>query len=133
MSLSRNFWQAIETNAAEVPWLFQVSRIDGVTVDRVLLGNVTTSVAVIDEKRPDPALEAVVGGPLDFRAPANYIFLPWWMMRSLGLRPHDIVQVDLVSATPPGSLAKLRPPQLGLCAKHCQSAGRARNGTATLQ
>jgi hypothetical protein len=109
MSLSRNFWQAIETNAAEVPWLFQVSRIDGVTADRVVLGDATTAGMVLDEKRPDPALDAVVGGPLDFRAPANYIFLPWWMMRSLGVRPRDIVQVDLVTAVPPGSLAKLRP------------------------
>jgi hypothetical protein len=31
------------------------------------------------------------------------------MMRSLGVRPRDIVQVDLVTAVPPGSLAKLRP------------------------
>ena len=124
MSLPRNFWQAIELNRAEVPWLFKVSRIDGVTAARV---NVTTTGTttpgddennddnnnkkntVVDERVPFQALDAVVGGPLDFRAPANYVFLPWWMMRSLGLRPRDVVQVELVTTVPPGSLARLRP------------------------
>lgn len=54
-------------------------------------------------------LTMVVGGPLDFRAPPSYIFLPWWMMRALGIRPGEVVQVDLFTTTPPGSLAKLRP------------------------
>lgn len=107
MSLPRNFWQAIELNKAEVPWLFKVSRIDGVTGERV---NMTvTSGPSTDEHVPFQELDAVVGGPLDFRAPANYVFLPWWMMRSLGLRPRDIVQVELITTVPPGSLARLRP------------------------
>ena len=107
MSLPRNFWQAIELNKAEVPWLFKVSRIEGVTSERV---NMTvTSGASTDEHVPFQALDAVVGGPLDFRAPSNYVFLPWWMMRSLGLRPYDIVQVELITTVPAGSLARLRP------------------------
>ena len=107
MSLPRNFWQAIELNKAEVPWLFQVSRIDGVTADRVTM--TVPSSATTDQHVPCQALDAVVGGPLDFRAPANYVFLPWWMMRSLGLRPRDIVQVELITTVPAGSLARLRP------------------------
>eukprot|EP00977_Amphora_coffeiformis_P007862 scaffold1749_cov181-Amphora_coffeaeformis.AAC.3 len=112
MSLPRNFWQAIELNKAEVPWLFKVSRIDGVTAARVNMTSTVTAPGnniVVDEHVPFQALDAVVGGPLDFRAPANYVFLPWWMMRSLGLRPRDVVQVELITTVPPGSLARLRP------------------------
>jgi len=35
MSLPRNFWTAITATNAEVPWLFEVSRVDGVTGPRV--------------------------------------------------------------------------------------------------
>ena len=111
MSMPRNFWQAIELNKAEVPWLFRVSRIDGVTAPRVNVTTTTTTTTmpIADEHVPFQELNAVVGGPLDFRAPANYVFLPWWMMRSLGLRPRDIVQVELVTTVPAGSLARFRP------------------------
>lgn len=29
----------------------------------------------------------------DFRAPENYLFVPDWMMRTLRLRPRDVVKV----------------------------------------
>lgn len=99
MSVPRVFWQAIETSKAEVPWLMEVSRVDGVTSDRI----VQTGDAAPAE------LQKVVGGPLDFRAPPNYIFLPWWQMRALGLQPRDVVDVRLITTVPPGSAAQLRP------------------------
>ena len=99
MSLPRNFLQSIQTNKAEVPWLFSVSRVDGVTKERV----------EVPDQFAAEALNEVVGGPLDFRAPANYVFLPWWMMRALGLQPRDVVDVKLITTVPPGSMAKLRP------------------------
>lgn len=99
MSLPRIFWEAITLNKAEVPWLFSVSRVDGVTQERV----------EVPEDLAAAALHEVVGGPLDFRAPQNYVFLPWWMMRALGLQPRDVVDVKLITTVPPGSLAKLRP------------------------
>lgn len=99
MSVPRVFWETIQANKAEVPWLFSVSRVDGVTKERV---------EVPDEFAAE-SLNEVVGGPLDFRAPANYVFLPWWMMRALGLQPRDVVDVKLITTVPPGSLAKLRP------------------------
>lgn len=34
--------------------------------------------------------------PLDFRAPENYVFMPMWAMRALGIDPLDIVQVRFV-------------------------------------
>lgn len=99
ISLPSVFWQAIEANSAEVPWLVSVSRVDGVTGERV----------EVSEDLAAAKLDEVVAGPLDFRAPANYVFLPWWMMRALGLQPRDVVDVKLATNVPPGSLAKLRP------------------------
>jgi len=107
MSLPPNFLAAIQLNQAQVPWLFSVQRIEGVTSDRVDLIDSEDITCL----RPLANLDKVVGGPLDFRAPSCYIMLPLWMMRALGLRPRDIVQVDLVedTAVAPGSLARLRP------------------------
>jgi hypothetical protein len=113
MSLPKVFWQAIEANHAEVPWLYRVRRIDGVTGERVTYEQddtaLSSSIVVSPHKPMRLDLDQVVGGPLDFRAPSNYIFVPWWMMRALGLKPRDIVQVDLIESVPAGSLAKLRP------------------------
>jgi hypothetical protein len=96
VSLPRVFWDAIQLTKAQVPWLVEIRRVEGVTGDRVHM----------PEQVP---LEKVVGGPLDFRAPSNYCFLPWWMMRALGLQPRDVVDVQLITTVPPGSAAQLRP------------------------
>ena len=65
---------------------------------------------IITEHIPsNTTLTQVVGGPLDFRAPSLYVFLPHWMMRALGIRPGEIVQVDLITTIPPGTMARLRP------------------------
>ena len=127
MSLPACFWQAIQLNKADVPWLFSVKRVEGVTGERVLFksdqkkqnsddtegsDNVDDDDVdddVISPYKPLANLDQAVGGPLDFRAPSCYVFLPLWMMRALGLQPHDIVQVELIETTPPGSLARLRP------------------------
>lgn len=106
MSLPACFWQAIQLNHADVPWLFRVRRIDGVTGARVQF---VEDDDTITECKPMTELDQVVGGPLDFRAPSCYVFLPWWMMRALGLRPRDIVEVEQIETVAPGSLAKLRP------------------------
>ena len=86
-----------------MPWLFEVSRVDGVTAPRVELPH--------DEHHhsSSSSLKRVVGGALDFRSPDNYAFLPAWMMKGLGLRPRDVVDVKLVTKTPPGSAVRLRP------------------------
>jgi Ubiquitin fusion degradation protein UFD1 len=103
LSVPRNFWDAIQQGNVQVPWLFKVSRVEGVTnpmVEEELIEN---------ELTPKQPLEEVVGGPLDFRAPANYCFLPWWMMRAMRLHPLDIVDVKLITTVPAGTMAKLRP------------------------
>jgi hypothetical protein len=86
MSLPSCFQQAITLNHAEVPWLFRVRRIEGVTTERIQYNtnsnnNETNIDELITECKPLLELNEVVGGPLDFRAPSNYIFIPMWMMR----------------------------------------------------
>lgn len=141
--LPSTFWSAIQLNNAEVPWLFSISRIPGVTSERVILkgssnnkkrkikNNIKQEDIDNDKESNDDdiddndkdnddefiispyksfeELDQVIAGPLDFRSPSNYIFLPLWMIRSLGLRPLDIVDVELIETVPPGSIAKLRP------------------------
>jgi Ubiquitin fusion degradation protein UFD1 len=132
MSIPRALWSAIQQNDAQVPWLFEVRRVDGVTGQRVetitpaeekeeyvALKTDETSSKKKKEKvpqisdwgaaRPLEPLDAVVGGILDTRAPPNYIFLPWWMMRALGLKARDVVDVRLITDVPPGSFVKFRP------------------------
>lgn len=99
MSLPREFWTAIGKTAAEVPWLFEVSRVDGVTGPRV----------TFPPNMEDPKLDKVVGGAIDFRSPSNYVFLPRWMMQALALKPRDVVDVKLIQTVPAGSAVKLRP------------------------
>ncbi|KAL3801480.1 hypothetical protein HJC23_000918 [Cyclotella cryptica] len=103
MSLPRCFWEAITRTKAEVPWLFEVSRVEGVTSPRVELPP--------DEYHhsSSSSLTRAVGGALDFRSPDNYAFLPPWMMKALGLRPRDVVDIKLITTTPPGSAVRLRP------------------------
>ena len=108
MSLPNNFWTSIQANKAEVPWLFEVKRVKGVTSHRATFANKLgkTSDGIVGT---DPLLDRVVGGALDFRAPSNYIFLPLWMMRALALKPMDVVDVSLIQTVAPGSLVQLRP------------------------
>jgi hypothetical protein len=132
MSVPKVFWQAIQLNKAEVPWLFEVRRVEGVTGPRVEEDTVEDDEKEEEEESPKKKkskkekskdwlpsdvgaaapmehLDSVIGGPLDFRAPPNYIFLPSWMMRALGLRPRDVVDVRQITTVPAGSLAKFRP------------------------
>lgn len=133
MSVPRVFWNAIELNKAEVPWLMQLTRVED---DDYRINSSSSGSSSILEERNDEdededddddevtgvststtattttttILPRVAGGPLDFRAPMNYCFLPWWMMRALGLDPRDVVDVKLLLNTiPPGSAAQLRP------------------------
>jgi hypothetical protein len=88
MSLPSCFYQAILINHAPVPFLFAVRRIEGVTGPRVeYKDNVDDDdeddTTVITHYRPCSKMNVneAVGGPLDCRAPACYVFLPLWMMR----------------------------------------------------
>lgn len=111
ISLPSCFHTTIKENKAEVPWLFKVSRIDSEGgEDDGLTTAARVDIDVVSKGFAGEAnMRELVGGPLDFRAPANYCFMPWWMMRALGLKPLDIVDVQLVTTVPAGTLAKFRP------------------------
>jgi len=83
---------------SKVPWLFEVSRVEGITTPRVE-----------SKKFEDPNLDKVIGGAIDFRSPGNYIFLPQWMIAALALQPFSVVDVRMVTTIPPGSMVRLRP------------------------
>lgn len=110
VSLPRCFYQTIKENRAEVPWLFKISRVDendekeeDVSSRRVDVDTVSKGYAA------EANINELVAGPLDCRAPANYCFMPLWMMRLLGLKPLDQVDVQLITTVPAGALVKLRP------------------------
>jgi hypothetical protein len=96
MSLSRNFLDAIVESKANTPWLFEVSRVEGVTAPRVSL--------IHDDDDDDECYhqDCVVGEAIDFLSPINYAFLPTWMVKLLGLQPFDVVDVRLVIDLPTG-------------------------------
>lgn len=103
VSVPKCFVRAIKLVGPDPPWMIRVKRIDGVTSE--------PRVDVLEEFSAEQ-LDEVIGTPLDFRSPENYIFLPWWMMRALGLRPRDVVDVSLVANTdsiPLGTHVKFRP------------------------
>ena len=58
---------------------------------------------------PNASAATVLSSPLDFRAPENYVFLPDWMFRHLGLRPGTAVECELDTGVPKGGRVKLRP------------------------
>lgn len=104
MCLPKNYFNLIRRRMPEIPWLFEVSRVDDDDDD------VPTSPRVkLPPPLEDRGLTKVVGGALDFRAPANFIFLPKWMFVALALKPKDVVRVRLKEDTPAGSMVKLRP------------------------
>jgi len=127
MSLPKIFWNAIQTSGAEVPWLFEVTPCQDATIlqfnearpyakeeddveEEDNDDDDDSSSTTSNKKKDDTVLlDRVVGGALDFRAPSNYIFLPWWMMRAMGLSPRDVVDVRLIENVPPGSAVQLRP------------------------
>lgn len=111
MSLPSCFHDSISENKAEVPWLFKVSRVDRKGGENVeLTTGERVDVDVVSQGLAAEAnLNELVGGPLDFRAPSNYCFMPLWMMRALRLNPLDLVDVELITTVPPGSMAKFRP------------------------
>jgi Ubiquitin fusion degradation protein UFD1 len=114
LSVPKIFWHAIETNKAEVPWLFEISKVNDLNIQTSLQQIVSQDDdddedITMPTSTPSVPLSRVVGGPLDFRSPANYCFLPWWMMRALHLEPRDVVDVRLCTDVPPGAAAQLRP------------------------
>ena len=45
---------------------------------------------------PVKVLDKAYISHLDFRSPENYIFIPKWLMKTLGLKPNDLVDISFV-------------------------------------
>ena len=82
----------------EVPWLFEI--IPVVSLEE--RENLATTIPVetnehIDKpSKKSKLLNKAYLSPLDFRSPENYIFLPRWLMASLGVKTNDLVDVSFV-------------------------------------
>lgn len=87
-SLPGSIGRAIFEKPYEVPWLFEMTPVR----------RESTSVEYVPSTDLPPAriLDKAYVSPLDFRAPENYIFLPQWLMKSMGLQPNDLVDVSFV-------------------------------------
>ena len=116
ISLPKSYWDAICPKGVvqlEVPWVVRVSRADGVAGVSAAEGRVLqpTGVSKVTYKSylPSSSAATVLSSPLDFRAPENYVFLPDWMFRHLGLRPGEAVSCELDTGVPKGGRVSLRP------------------------
>ena len=103
----------------EVPWLFEMKPVGRTRTvgDAMAKDNIGEEVEVEhtdvesdsdgdsedDDKEsatgtPEPVkvLDKAYISPLDFRSPENYIFIPKWLMKTLGLKPNDLVDISFV-------------------------------------
>ena len=86
----------------EVPWLFEIKPVHSRKPVHTLSSSGPGAGAANATEAADPTdatkriLAKAFISPLDFRSPENYIFLPRWLMRTLGLRVNDLVDVSFV-------------------------------------
>lgn len=81
----------------EVPWLFEIIPVTPKS-ERVSSPDSAIGTSSVDEKVATGAilLDKAYISPLDFRSPENYIFLPRWLMITLGVKANDLVDVSFV-------------------------------------
>lgn len=80
----------------EVPWLFEIIPVN-MSESKILSKDaVSTSNLMEKPSAGTKLLKKAYLSPLDFRSPENYIFLPRWLMVTLGLRANDLVDVSFV-------------------------------------
>lgn len=76
----------------EVPWLFEIIPVSASRERTEIIGGSATDELPVETK----LLSKAYLSPLDFRSPENYIFLPRWLMITLGLKANDLVDVSFV-------------------------------------
>jgi len=129
VSMPKSIWKFIQKEKLEVPWQFEIeviSRDPAITDDDQLLegeekkADEESCLSDETENKDLPAdkektkkkqkmpLKRVYCSILDFRSPENFIFVPDWVMKSLRLRPRDVVRM-MHLVLPPGGLVKFRP------------------------
>ena len=103
-SLPSSLGKIIFDKPYEVPWLFEVKPVNKTKYEVSKLSyvygsdvtRVTEEGDVIAPSIPTRILDKAYISPLDFRSPENYIFLPQWLMKCLGLQPNDLVDISFV-------------------------------------
>lgn len=88
-SLPTSIGRLIFEKPYEVPWLFEVRKISETKPD------ISDKINEASMEAPK-VLDKVYISPLDFRSPENYIFMPQWLLKSLGLKANDLVEVSFV-------------------------------------
>eukprot|EP01041_Mallomonas_annulata_P001416 gene1416-2714_t len=86
-SLPGSIGRAIFEKPYEVPWIFEMKPVKR---------SGTNIPSGLHNQQGRQLLEKAYISPLDFRAPENYIFLPQWLMSTMGLSPNDLVDVSFV-------------------------------------
>jgi Ubiquitin fusion degradation protein UFD1 len=80
----------------EVPWLFEIIPVN-MSESKILANDAVGTSSLIDKPSVGTKLlKKAYLSPLDFRSPENYIFLPRWLMVTLGLKANDLVDVSFV-------------------------------------
>ena len=81
----------------EVPWLFEIIPVTSLE-ERTKLSPLIVGTSELNEKKSQESklLSKAYISPLDFRSPENYIFLPRWLMVTLGVKANDLVDVSFV-------------------------------------
>lgn len=97
-SLPSSIGRLIFEKPYEVPWLFEVVPVKSEQDTTFVFDDDESEV---EKTQPQPStlkknLEKAYISPLDFRSPENYIFMPQWLMNSLGLKTNDLVDVSFV-------------------------------------
>ena len=81
----------------EVPWLFEIIPVKSLEDRQALSPDVVGTSKIGDNRSFDSKLlSKAYLSPLDFRSPENYIFLPKWLMVTLGVEANDVVDVSFV-------------------------------------
>ncbi|KAG5185924.1 ubiquitin fusion degradation protein UFD1-domain-containing protein [Tribonema minus] len=94
VSLPQSVLKEVQHRKLEFPWQFEIQRVHRRGPGDYL--PVELSMPTRDDlagRTEMPQLSRVTCSPLDARAPEQYIFIPDWMMKSLRLKPRDIVQL----------------------------------------
>ena len=124
-SIGRLVFEGNDGKPYEVPWLFEIKPVNSRRKKSFAVADASpkaeassgaeaqpqtlmpdsseaqTATEMENKPTPDPTpvqriLDKAYISPLDFRSPENYIFLPRWLMKTLGLRINDLVDVSFV-------------------------------------
>jgi hypothetical protein len=94
VSLPKSVMMEVIRRSLDVPWQFEIHRMHRRGPgDYVPVKLTPPSSEELEGAKEMPQLAKVTGSILDYRSPEQYLFVPDWMMKSLRLRPRDMVRL----------------------------------------